>query len=72
MCPLFRSAGKNLSPFRTNLNEFCFITGAFNFPLHAVAFLSTTAQPEINIRDHAPRETNATYRTGPDGVRVFC
>ena len=40
-CPLFRSAWKNCCPFPSNLNNFCFTTGAFNFSLHPFTVLST-------------------------------
>ena len=49
--------------FRSNSNDFCFTTGAFNFPTQLVTIRQTTAQLEINISDRACM-TNATYQTG--------
>ena len=61
--PIFRSAWKNLRTIPSNLNDFCFTTGAFNFPMHLVTILQTTAQLGINISDRSCM-TNVTYQTG--------
>jgi len=45
------------------LNDFCFTTGAFDFPPHLVTILKTTAQLEINTSNRSC-VTNATYQTG--------
>ena len=63
ICPLFPSARKNLRTFCSNSNDFCFTTGAFNFPTQLVTFQQTTTQLEINISDRSC-VTNATYQTG--------
>ena len=54
---------KNLPPSRSNSNDFCFIAGALNFPLHPATFLSPTAQLDINVSDRSSK-TTATYQTG--------
>ena len=61
--PIFQSAWKNLQTFRSNSNDCCFATGAFNFPMELVTIRQTTAQLEINISDRSCM-TNATYQTG--------
>ena len=54
---------ENLQTFCSNSNDFCFTTGAFNFPTQLATFQHTTTQLEINISD-CSCVTNATYQTG--------
>ena len=60
--PFFGQLGKIFFS-RSNLNDFCFTTGAFNFSPYLVTLLSTTAQLEIKISDRSSM-TTATYMTG--------
>ena len=59
ICPPFRSTSKNFPTFLSNSNDFCFTTGAYNFPPHPVTVLSTTAPLEINISDHSNRRVQS-------------
>ena len=65
--PLFRSAWKNLRTIHSNLNDFCFTTAAFNFPMQLVTILQTTAQLGINFSDRSC-VTNVTYQTGAQSL----